>query len=241
MPWSSWAPTTARADRPDRPDPQHPPMPEQPGSLPSLPRERRDRTVSMLTRHFSLDHIGTEEFERRIDRVYEARTVQELDALVADLPALDEAATVQTLAAGESPRGWQMVLALMGGTERKGTWRPARQISAVALMGGISLDFREAQFAPGVTSLNVMALMGGVEIVVPPGLRVECDGFGFMGGFENLDQEGRPGEDQPTLRIRGLALMGGVEVTERRPGETSRQKKERLRDERRRRKELGQG
>jgi predicted membrane protein len=52
-------------------------------------------------------------------------------------------------------------------------------------MGGSELDFREAVMGPGVTELQIFAVCGGVEVVVPPGLNVESHGIAIMGGFEH--------------------------------------------------------
>ena len=80
------------------------------------------------------------------------------------------------------------------------------------------LDFRDAQLGPGVTNVYVLAMMGGVEIIVPPGLRVESNGIGIMGGFEHsgprVDVSSGSG---PILRISGVAIMGGVEIKEKPP------------------------
>lgn len=211
-----------------------------PSSLPA----RRERIIAGLTRHYASDHLDDRELERRIDLAYAANSLAELEAVDADLPALPrpDSSAVSTVASGDPVRRNQTLVAVMSGTQRKGSWRPARQIHAMAIMGGLDLDFREAHFAPGVTELNVLAVMGGIEIVVPPGLRVECEGVGLLGGFGDLNQEGDPEDpDRPTLRIRGLALMGGVEVMERRPGESARDRKRRLRAERRERGRLGSG
>lgn len=61
--------------------------------------------------------------------------------------------------------------------------------------------------------------MGGVQIRVPPWVRVEVHGSGFMGGFEErLAPRGeRPPPDAPVLRVHGFALMGGVDVRVREP------------------------
>ena len=67
--------------------------------------------------------------------------------------------------------------------------------------------------------MEVFAFMGGVQIRVPPWIRVEVHGSGFMGGFEKrLASKGEgPAPDAPLLRIRGFALMGGVDVRVREP------------------------
>jgi hypothetical protein len=103
-------------------------------------------------------------------------------------------------------------------------------------MGGAGLDFREARFAPGVTEVHILAIMGGVEVIVPPGITVETTGLGIMGGFDGHSQT-VPSDDPsaPVLRIRGLAVMGGIEVKMMLPGETGRDARRRRKDERRQR------
>ena len=101
-------------------------------------------------------------------------------------------------------------------------------------MGGISLDLREAVLGSGVTDVNVLAVLGGIEIIVPPEMAVEVDGMAVLGGFEyQTDSPLRSNPDLPMLRVRGLAILGGVHVEVRLPGETSREAKKRRRLERR--------
>jgi hypothetical protein len=131
----------------------------------------------------------------------------------------------------------QFVVAILGGATRKGRWTPARTNYALAVMGGAELDFREAVLAPGVTDVQVFAMWGGIDIIVPPGMRVESHGLALMGGFDHVEdvREGPDDPDAPLLRITGVALMGGVEVTFRHPGESSREARRRVRAERKRR------
>jgi hypothetical protein len=84
--------------------------------------------------------------------------------------------------------------------------------------------------------------MGGVEIIVPPGIQVETNGVGLMGGFASggdVAETARP--DAPVLRIGGLALMGGVEIHVRRVGEGASDARRRRRLERREARRLGRG
>jgi hypothetical protein len=73
--------------------------------------------------------------------------------------------------------------------------------------------------------------MGGIKIIVQPGVRVFSDGFGVMGGFEQMGEPSAAelAPDAPTVRVVGIALMGGVEISERLPGETHRDAKRRRR------------
>jgi hypothetical protein len=108
--------------------------------------------------------------------------------------------------------------------------------NAFAFCGGVELDFREAVMPPGLTEVKVFAMWGGVEIIVPPGMNVVCDGIGIMGGFEHAPEtNATPDPIAPTLRVSGVALMGGVEVTVRHVGESGRDARRRRRQERRER------
>lgn len=189
--------------------------------------QERERSVRRLTRHFARDHLELPELERRLDLAFAARTVADLRALEEDLPELDPAADEAAAPAGLDPslqapaRGY--ALAVMGGVGRKVGPVAPRHMTAVACMGGVELDFRETAFAESVTRVWVFALMGGIDVVVPPGVRVEARGLPLMGGFEDgtADEEGRPGPAAPVLKVVGVACMGGVSVSRRLPGETA--------------------
>ena len=210
-------------------------------------KRERENTVQVLIEHYAADNLTVEEFESRLDTAYEAATMEQLESLLSGLPVLasssDGPATLpvpRAPAEGVKDRAYQ--LAILGGSERKGAWTPARSTYTLAMMGGAGLDFREARMPPGVTEVHVLAVMGGVEILVPPGLAVETHGFGLLGGFEALDQAGADRDpDAPRLVIKGLALMGGVEVAVRLPGESARDTRQRRRLERKTRRRLRHG
>ena len=220
-------------------------------------RDRREQVIEWLSDQFARDALELDEYERRIDLAHQATSVAGLDELVADLdmpPAAAESATPREALAPRSaeqlpvPRGGRKrVIAIMGGVERKGRWVVPEHVRVIAVMGGISLDFREALLAPGVTHVHVVALMGGVEIMVPPHVAVQCEGLAIMGGFEEVHRAPAvPDPDRPTLMITGFAMMGGVEIRTRLPGESAWQAWKRERRERKQlqetpRKQLGPG
>ncbi len=207
----------------------------------------RQVTIDALCEHFANDVMTVEEFERRIDVAHGAASVEELRALLRDLPggglpAVAGGATSAGVSKGystalpEHVRENGYAVAIFGGTRRAGRWTPARVNTTIAICGGAEIDFREAALGPGVTELNVFAMWGGVEVIVPPGLNVESHGMGIMGGFEQaMDPAFSPDPLAPTLRISGVALMGGVDITVRQVGESSRDARRRRRHERRER------
>lgn len=216
-------------------------MNDSPSPVPLDLADRKESAVRRLGAHFAEDHLTVEEFERSVDRVYSAASLRELEGVFQGLPTLradsvpqrtGQAALVRRVRPEEVPeRGLQ--IAIMSGAEKKGEWIPARRFTTIALMGGAGLDLREAQFGPGITEIRIVAVMGGVEVIVPPGLAVETHGIGIMGGFESFDQASAdPDPDAPRVIVRGVAIMGGVEVTARLPGESARDAKRRRREER---------
>jgi hypothetical protein len=49
----------------------------------------RDRTASVLREHHAVGRLDAEEFNERLDKAFSAKTMGELEALTADLPAVD--------------------------------------------------------------------------------------------------------------------------------------------------------
>ena len=212
------------------------PVPAKPENLVAL-RDRREQVIAGLTEHFTRDILDVDEFDRRIDLAHRATSLVQLDELVLDLGPLPAATTAlvpqpsdEMLADWPARKRW---LAVMGGVEKKGRWSVPRKMRVICFWGGASLDFREAQFAPGITELHITAIMGGLEIIVPPWLGVETDATTVMGGFEELDRgHGVPDPGRAMLRITGLAVMGGVSIDTRLPGETRREARKRIKKER---------
>ncbi len=207
-------------------------MPE-PTTTPVALRAQRERTIRALCDHFAADRLEVADFERRLDVANRAATPAELESLTADLvpaqaaPSMPPAPAAQPAGAAlERPslrsRAHQLIVGIMGGATRRGRWTPAQESTAIGVMGGVMLDFRQAQLPPGETVVHAFALMGGVTIFVPPELDVAVNGVGIMGGFDHMNQAAAVASpDAPRLRVDGVAIMGGVDVQVKSAGEPS--------------------
>ena len=177
--------------------------------------ERRDITIEALSSLFAAGRIELEDFEARVDRAVRAATLAELEALVADLqPGAGASKTPVPAPMGpDRPKSSRLTIAVLSGMQRKGRWFPARRHRAVAFMGGGRLDFREAELQAGTTDVYVYAVWGGMQVIVPPDLDLEVDGWAIAGGLNEISSHPGPLEAQrQRLRIHARVLMGGVEV-----------------------------
>lgn len=103
------------------------------------------------------------------------------------------------------------IMAVFGSVERGGQWSVPRHLRARAILGAVVLDLRRATFEPGVTELEVLAVLGDVTILVPPRMAVQSEGAAILGCFEHRDPA-RFESDGPVLRIRGQATLANVEI-----------------------------
>jgi Domain of unknown function (DUF1707)/Cell wall-active antibiotics response 4TMS YvqF len=174
----------------------------------------RERTVTTLRDGAVHGRLTFEELAQRTELAYEATTGTELEQLVADLPVAARDADVVD-APARKQRRWN--IAVLGGCDRKGRWRPAPDSVALAVLGGVDLDLRDAMIDGDELVITAVSILGGIEIVVPEGVEVDLGGFALLGGTEHKPGTApiRPGT--PTVRVRGFALLGGIEVKSKRP------------------------
>ena len=83
--------------------------------------------------------------------------------------------------------------------------------NVTAILGGCKIDLRGAKIKGTEAVIEVFAMWGGIEIIVPPSWIVTMDGFPILGGLEDKTHPS-PELSEKKLIIRGTAVMGGIEV-----------------------------
>ena len=171
----------------------------------------RDAVLRTLGDHAAVGRLTLDELEDRSGRALAAKTRGELATLTSDLPREAGQATVSSpVPTRRKPVRW--MVAIMGGSHRRGRFRTVGTINAVAVMGGDEIDLRDAEMEGGELTLNLFAFMGGSTIYVPDSVEVEVGGFSFMGGHEEVGSQRSPRPGAPLIRIRVYALMGGATI-----------------------------
>ena len=218
---------------------------------PTRLEDARAETVELLSDCFARDVLSVDDFERRVGVAHEAVTMAELgqavDGLDGGAPAALEGRAGDGVRSGGLATPAEVgasdrAIAVFGEVKRTGEWVPARTNTFVAVMGSVVIDLREARLGPGRTTLSVVAVLGEVELVVPPGMRVHLRGSTVLGTFEQSVRSpvpAAPGE--PIVQVEGWSILGEVSIETRRPGESRREAKRRRRSEKRERKRLARG
>jgi hypothetical protein len=105
-----------------------------------------------------------------------------------------------------------MNVGILGGFSRTPLAPGWRRETALAFLGGGEFDLGAAPPGEGAR-LTAVAILGGIDVRVPEGTRVAMSGISLLGGREVKVPEG----DGPVIRVRGLALLGGISVAVRKP------------------------
>jgi len=114
------------------------------------------------------------------------------------------------------------VVSFLSSNEREGNWALPRRFRALAVLGNVELDLREAEIGLGVSVIEAVAVMGNIEITVPPDVAVESDGDSLLGSFVVKYAKGiAPGlaTGYKKLHITGTAYAASVEVHVKGPDE----------------------
>jgi Cell wall-active antibiotics response 4TMS YvqF/Domain of unknown function (DUF1707) len=199
--------------------------------VPSLARAREQK-INELSVHFANDDLSLEDLERRIEQVYKAGSVAELESITADLtramtpPAPMQAAKTRGTSGritGQVAVQGTRLLSLMSTTRRVGRWVVPAKLDVVAVMSDTKLDVTHAVMASGMTEFEIRAVMASLKMVVPPGVRVIMDMHSIMSSVhsraDEFDADVPPSASAPVIRLTGYSFMADVQVVVRRKEE----------------------
>jgi len=173
----------------------------------------RDTILNVLGEHAAAGRLTLDELEDRAARALAAKTRGDLDTLTRDLPGAPgapQAVAPQTTASRRAPIRW--MVAIMGGSQRRGRFRLASSVNVVDFMGGDEIDLRDAEMEGSETTLNIVSVMGGAQVYLPHTVDVEIGGISIMGGNQERGVISRPRPGAPLIRIRAYNLMGGLTI-----------------------------
>jgi hypothetical protein len=172
----------------------------------------RDAAATRLQAAFAEGRLDDTEFDQRMRAALTARTRTDLAQLMTDLPA--DAPAPPPAPAGSQPG--RLAVTFKSSLRRAGRWRVPDHFTTVVYKGDGLLDLRAAELTAQATTISAVAYKSRIDILVPPGVRVEAGGLGVSTGSAGLD--GTLSANAPVVHVRGYSYKGTVEVTGRPPG-----------------------
>jgi len=105
-------------------------------------------------------------------------------------------------------------LAVFGGGNKMITSPNFKGGKITAIFGGGDLDFSQAKLAEGALELEVFAMFGGWDIIVPPNWNIEIHVTPLFGGFSDKRRlyASDITDNSRKLIIRGAVVLGGGEL-----------------------------
>ena len=100
---------------------------------------------------------------------------------------------------------------ILGGSEHRSASPAFKGGDATAILGGCKIDLRGAAIKDGEAVLDVFALWGGVEILIPPDWSLIIHAAPILGAVEDKTRPPQPGGGA-RLVVKGVVIMGGIEI-----------------------------
>ena len=162
-----------------------------------------DRDIALaLLREAAVDgRLTIEDLAERAELVHAARTRDNVAAATAGL-----APAAIVLQAEQRHR------ALLSSLVREGRWPLAPRNRFSAILGSVRLDLREAVLPGPEVEIEVVPVLGTIEILVPEGVHVEVTGSGGLMSSQQLRLPGPAPAGAPVVRIRARGALGTLKV-----------------------------
>lgn len=106
-------------------------------------------------------------------------------------------------------------LAFFGGGDRTIVSDNFRGGKILAIFGGSNFNLTRSKLAPGKNYIDVLAVFGGLKLVVPEDWNVKISAVSIFGGFSDKHRINTPEtykEGEPQLIIKGFVIFGGGEI-----------------------------
>jgi hypothetical protein len=162
----------------------------------------RDGVVEQLRIAAGDGRLTPDELDERLEAALTARTYSELAALITDLPAVGQQASVAPQQARELMRFDRRG----GNVSQTGHWVVPARIEADIRGGRMKLDLTEAVVSYPTLAIDADVRGGSLTLVVKPGIAVDANDLAIAGGSVKF----RGGTDRPGPVTLQVDLSGQI-------------------------------
>jgi Domain of unknown function (DUF1707) len=174
----------------------------------------RDRVVEVLRVAAGDGRLTAPELDERLEAALTARTLGELAALTADLPA----SSVSPIAPVPQAKDLVTIECHSSSAQRDGAWVVPQRMDVRVTSGSVRLDFRSAVITKPVLHLDADVKSGHLLLVTRPGVVVDADDVAVSSGQVKVQVHDEP--NVPTvlrIQVTGRVMSGTLKARPPRP------------------------
>jgi hypothetical protein len=168
----------------------------------------RARTIRRLQMAGAAGRLEPDEVDERTAAAVSARTLGDLEGLVADLPGQSPLSS-----AGTEPQRDQIVSELYN-AKRDGRWTVPAQLDVRVNSGSVTLDFTEAEIISPTLDIDASVRGGSLTLITRPGIDVHTHDLMVDSGSVKVDapwvEDGGP--TVLTITVTGAITVGEMTV-----------------------------
>ncbi|MDC2956823.1 DUF1707 domain-containing protein [Streptomyces gilvifuscus] len=174
-----------------------------PGSSPELRASHadRDRVVDVLRIAAGDGLLSADELDERLEAALSARTVNELTALTADLPAVS---TSTGTAVAEVKDVLRIEGIHSGAVERTGRWIVPRRLELATAWCEVTLDFTQAVITQDTLRIDMNTAGKKLTLITKPGIVVDAGALSLVHSKIKIHQA----QDHETPIMLRVELVG---------------------------------
>ena len=177
-----------------------------PGQL-RASHEDRDRVVELLRVAAGDGRLTAEELDERLEVALTARTYDQLNALVKDLPAAPG-----LVAGAPAPEPKELVRIDCGSSsiKRDGPWVVPQRMEVRVRSGSVVLDFTEAVITQPTLPIDAEVHSGSLILITKPGILVDTDDVSVHSGVANVQAADPTVPITLRVQVSGTVSSGAI-------------------------------
>ncbi|WP_168201030.1 DUF1707 domain-containing protein [Allokutzneria sp. NRRL B-24872] len=168
----------------------------------------KEAAQQALERAVGQGRLTLDQFTERVDLVWQAESLAELEKATSGLPAPIEDATVVVVGSVRH--------SVFDDVKRKGRFALRSGTTVSSVFGDVRLDLRDAVITESVVDITGSTFFGDVKVVVPEGVQVEVESSLFFGAEKIRVAEVPRIPGSPIIRLRARTFFGDVKVSTKR-------------------------
>ena len=179
----------------------------------------REELTSILNDCFVQDVLEMDEFEDRLVKVQQARSLGELEILVDDLPTQFKRQYYNAEPASGpasdqvSPAKGEKLKVVLGEKIFRGISLENNRTKVVIVMGEGILDLRNTTLPNNRTEINITCVMGEVKVIIPKNAILYTKFSTIMSGHkEGKGVNFSTTPDSPKITLTGNVVMGEIKI-----------------------------